>query len=188
MVSETAKVLGDGLRISRRRRLRSATTNIAGSLVVVGKAAQLQFDLFDASDEAIDDLIEPLRARGEKPWVDALHLPHQVLHVAGNLVWNFAISAEHLVELREIANSFTKSAFCIGSVQARPAEGLRSDSATALGSFGSFGSVGGSIGSSGWRWLLPAGLLSRLLLALSIPLPALALELFELLSQLLGAS
>jgi hypothetical protein len=121
MVGETAEILGDSLGVSGWRRLRSATAHIAGRLIVIGEAAQLQFDLFDAIHEGIDDLIEPFGARGEEARVDALHLAQQVLHVARDFVWNLAVSAEHLVELREIANSFAKCAFGRGTVQTRPA-------------------------------------------------------------------
>ncbi len=94
----------------------SATANAASRLVVVGETAQLQFDLFDAGHETVDDLIEPLRAGSEKAWIDALHLAPQVLYVAGDFVWNLSISAEYLIELREIANPFAEGALGIGAV------------------------------------------------------------------------
>src|SRR5579864_6673917 len=107
LFGQTAKIFGDGFAVTRRRRLRCSTAH-APALLVVGETAQLEFDLLHAADELIYDLFQALRRGTQTFGIDPLHLAEQVLNVTGNVARNFAIAAEQLLKLSEIASAFTQ--------------------------------------------------------------------------------
>src|SRR5262245_26611906 len=84
LFAQLAKILRNGIRVAGRRRFGGATAD-AAALLLFQLAAQLQLDLFEACHDLGIDTLGQQRILPKAARINALHVAHQVLHVAGNV-------------------------------------------------------------------------------------------------------